>query len=66
MLSLVQKLHNILNLVKDFEAGYSSDTAENGKMLIIYKGKRYFLKLQEVDNPSDSVFDDIDKLKYFN
>lgn len=66
MFELIEKLHRLINLAKDFEAGYDSKTANKGKMLIEYKGKRFFVKIEEVTNPSENIFKDIDRLRYFN
>ena len=64
MFDLVVKIHQVLNLIKDFEVGYS--TASDGKFLICYKGKRYYAKLEEIENPSEDVFDDLKRIKYWN
>lgn len=70
MLELIQKLYNVLNLMRGFEAGYGTNTVSEddkvGKMLITYNGTRYFVKLEKVAIPSDDVFDDIKKLKYWD
>ena len=66
MLELIQKLHTILNFIKGFEVGYSSKTAKDGKVLIEYCGSRYFVKIEQVKEPSANIFDDIDQLDYFN
>ena len=62
---LVTKVHKVLNEVKDFDVGYSSDTMANGYMLIEYKGKRYAVKAVEISNPSESIFEDIDQTQYY-
>ena len=66
MFELIHKIHTILNLVKGFEVGYSSKTTKDGKFLIEYCGERFFVKIEKVENPSASIFDDIDRLEYFN
>lgn len=65
MFDLIDKLHRLINLAKDFEACYDSRTANDGKMLVEYKGKRYFVKIEEVENPSENIFNDMDILRYF-
>lgn len=62
---LIHKMHEVLNNIKDFEAGYSSKTSGDGYMLIEYKGKRYAVKAVEIDTPSENVFKDIERVKYF-
>lgn len=64
MRDLIIRLHEIINLIKDFTAGYGSETLSDGKMLIEYKGKRYAVKIEEIQNPSENVFKDIQRLKY--
>lgn len=58
-------LHNVLNLLKGFNAGYSTATFQDGKMLIEHEGVRYFLRIERVEHPSESIAKDIDKLKYW-
>jgi hypothetical protein len=53
-------------MIKGFEVGYDSKTAKDGKLLIEYCGERYFVKMEKVENPSANIFDDIDRLKYFD
>lgn len=66
MISLIYKIHEVLNLVKGFEVGYSNKTAKDGKYLVEYCGERYFVKMEKVENPSANIFDDIDRLTYFD
>lgn len=65
MNEIIIRLHEILNLLKGFSAGYGSDSLSQGKMLVEYNGKRYCLELREIEHPSEDVFDDIRKLKYY-
>ena len=46
MRELIIKLHTVLNLIKDFDAGYSTD--QKDQMMIDYKGKRYMITLAEL------------------
>jgi hypothetical protein len=66
MINLIHKIHEVLNLVKGFEVGCDSKTAKDGKYLVEYCGERYFVKMEKVENPSANIFDDIDRLKYFD
>lgn len=65
MRELIDKLQVILTEVKDFEAAYSTETFADGRMLVEYKGKRYFAKFEEVENPDADIHKDIDRLKYW-
>ena len=64
MITVIQKIHEVLNLIKDFQTGYSSKTVSDGYMLISYKDKRYAVKLVEIENPSENSFDDLDRIHY--
>lgn len=80
MIELIGKLHNILNSIKGFIAGYG--TKDNDRMYINYNGKHYMLKLVELEsievtdqdrkkyqNSDDETilgFKYIDKLKYYD
>lgn len=63
-MELIGKLHEVLNLIKDFTAGYSTRNMDKGLMMIQYKGKRYAVKVSEIKNPSENAIDDIDRLEY--
>lgn len=63
-MELIGKLHEVLNLIKDFAAGYSTRNMDKGLMLVEYKGKRYAVKVSEIKNPSANAVDDIDRLEY--
>ena len=51
MRELIMDIHRILNLMKDFDAGYSSRSSD--QMMIDYKGKRYMLTFEELCNVED-------------
>lgn len=51
MMELISDIHRILNLMKDFVAGYSSRSSE--QMMVDYKGKRYMLTFEELCNVED-------------
>ena len=63
---VITALHKVLNLLKDFGAGYSTETFLDGKMVIEYKGVRYFLKIEKIGCPSEKMTKDIEKLRYWN
>ena len=64
MNELIIKLHEVLNLIKDFTIGYGSNSLRDGRMLIVYKDKRYAVRIVEFENPSDNDWKNIDNLKY--
>ena len=51
MRELISDIHRILNLMKDFVAGYG--TSSSDQMMIDYKGKRYMLTFEELCNTED-------------
>ena len=51
MRELISNMHTVLNLMKDFIAGYSSRSDE--QMMIDYKGKRYMLTFEELCDADD-------------
>lgn len=61
---LICKMHAVLNIIKDFEVGYSTRNIDNGYMLIEYKGKRYAVRAVEITDPAKNAVDDVDKLEY--
>ena len=68
MSNIIQGLHKVLNMVKDFNAGYSTSTAHKGYMMMSYKGKRYAVKVVEMDevDQAQDGFDAMDNVpKYF-
>lgn len=64
MQDIILQLHTVLNMCKGFEAGYSSASLGNGKMLVVYEDKRYVLELREITNPSENVMDDLKRIWY--
>ena len=64
MRELIQKLFTCLNLMRDFEAGYSSDTFMDGLMMISYKGNNYAVKIVEMDENEDP-FNAVNCVKYY-
>lgn len=63
-MKIIQALHQVLNLMKDFTAGYSTKNMDKGLMIVEYEGKRYALKVVEIENPSKRAVDDFDRLEY--
>lgn len=63
-MKIIQALHQVLNLMKDFTAGYSIKNMDKGLMIVEYEGKRYALKIVEIENPSEKSVDDFDRLEY--
>ena len=63
-MKIIQALHRVLNLMKDFTAEYSTKNMNKGLMIVEYEGKRYALKVIEIENPSESAVDDFDRLEY--
>lgn len=63
-MKIIQALHQVLNLMKDFTAGYSTKNMDKGIMIVEYEGKRYALKIVEIENPSERAADDFDRLEY--
>lgn len=51
MRELIYNMHMVLNLIKDFVAGYS--TSSSDQMMIDYKGKRYMLTFEELCDVED-------------
>ena len=63
-MKIIQALHRVLNLMKDFTAEYSTKNMNKGLMIVEYEGKRYALKVVEIENPSERALDDFDRLEY--
>ena len=61
---VIHALFNALNMLKGFDAGINGKTIRDDKMLIEYNGKRYFVQLTEIQNPSEDIFDDISELEF--
>lgn len=51
MRKLIINIHTVLNLMKDFVAGYSSSSSD--QMMIDYKGKRYMVTFEELCDVED-------------
>lgn len=62
MKQIILDLYDLLNMVKGYDACYSTKTIHKGKMLIEHDGKRYALELREITNPSKDIFYDAHNL----
>ena len=68
MIKLITTICNILNLCKDFVAGYSTKTVDDGYFLVKYKDKAYAVKIVEMPDSIqklDNDFKQLDQVKYF-
>lgn len=68
MFDVIQGLHKVLGIVKDFNAGYKGSHANRGYMMMYYKGKKYAVKVVEMDehDQAQDGFDALDNVpKYF-
>lgn len=64
MKEVIWKLHEILNLIKGFTSGYASNALDDGKMLIEYNGRRFVLRIEKVERPSETFAMDVHRLRY--
>ena len=51
MRELKNEMHTVLNLIKDFDVGYTG--AVDNQIMIDYKGKRYMITIEELCNTED-------------
>ena len=51
MKTVIAKISDILNQMKDFQAGYS--TLSSDEMMIDYKGKRYIVNFDKICNSDE-------------
>lgn len=58
---LFWKISDIMNNVKGFEVGFSTDEQ---KMLFEFEGKRYVAEFREIESPSKEILDDMRRIKY--
>ena len=60
MRKLIIDIHTILNLMKDFAAGYSTKSSD--QMMIDYQGKRYMATFEELcDVEEEDMFKTMNK-----
>ena len=64
-MEIITKMHEVLNNVKGFEAGYSTKTMDEGYMMIIYKGKPYAVKIKEVEDIKNDLVTITRNLQYY-
>jgi hypothetical protein len=58
---LFWKISDIMNNVKGFEVGFSTDEQ---KMLFEFDGKRYVAEFREIESHSKEILDDMRRIKY--
>lgn len=58
MSELILGLQGILDRIKGFTCGSSSKSRD--KMIIDYNNKRYLISIEEIENPNEDIFKDID------
>lgn len=63
-MKIITKIYEILNLCKDFEAGFNTEC--KNCMIIDYDGRRYAVNFTEINNPDANIFNDLGKLKDYN
>lgn len=64
-MEVITKIHEVLSNVKGFETGYSTTNVSEGYMMIDYKGKRYAVRLKEIETPNENPVKDINNLQYY-
>ena len=64
MNTIICKLCEVLNMMKDFRAGYATMNMGKGLMMFDYKDRRYAVKIVEITDPSIDPVRDIDRLEY--
>lgn len=62
-MKLIRKIYEILNLCKDFEAGYNSVCKDS--MIIDYNRRRYAVNFTEITDPDVNIFNDLGKLDQY-
>lgn len=55
MFDMIDNLYRALWFIKDFKAGYRGSDADNGLMVIEYKGTRYAVKMVEMSTTDQDV-----------
>ena len=66
MSELIQKIYRVLTEIKGFNAGYSSETSKDGKMIIEYKGERYAVLIEKMGKSvEEDAFDALKRLKHW-
>jgi hypothetical protein len=66
MSELIRKIFCVLKEIKGFNAGYSSETSKDGKMIIEYKGERYAVLIEKMGKSvEEDAFDAMERLKHW-
>ena len=63
-MNIIPKLVDVLNILKDFRAYYSTTSMGKGLMMFDYKDRRYAVKIVEITDPNREAVKDIDNLEY--
>ena len=63
-MGIIHKLFTCLNMLKDFEAEYSSDDVNDGLMMIKYRETNYAVKVVEMKDAKFN-FDSLSRVKYY-
>lgn len=63
-MGIIHKLFTCLNLLKDFEAEYSSDDVNDGLMMIKYRETNYAVKVVEMKDAKFN-FDSLSRVKHY-
>ena len=58
-MKLIFKLHEVLNMIKGFTAGYTS--SNKNSFIMDYENKRYKVTLEEIPEPNEEMYEDIEK-----
>ena len=64
-MEIITKMHEVLNNVKGFEAGYSTKNMDDGYMMIIYNRKPYAVKIKEVKDTNNDLVTITNNLQYY-
>lgn len=63
-MGIIHKLFTCLNMLKHFEAGYSSDGIDDGLMMIRYRETSYAVKIVEMKDAKFNL-DSLSRVKYY-
>jgi hypothetical protein len=59
MRRVIIAVERVLNMIKGFEVGYTSRV--DNKIMMDFEGSRYVVTFRKLENPSESMIDDIDR-----
>ena len=57
MFGMIEHTFRVLNIAKDFIAGYRGSDASEGYMMIVYKGRRCAVKIVEMNECDQALTD---------